>query len=81
MPHHTYSWWGPPLESLLRLVLGDKDVSGALVIDIVTDQIQYSCYPVFHYTHGHTGVRHMVCGTKCHTEQSVNTTYMLRATS
>ena len=20
--------------------------------------------------HGHAGVRHMVCGTKCHTEQS-----------
>ena len=36
--------WGPPLESSLRLVLGDEDVSGVLVIDIVTDQTQYSCY-------------------------------------
>ena len=54
VPHHTYTWWGAPLESMgsplefsLRLVLGDEDVSGALVIDIVTDHIQYSCYHVF----------------------------------
>ena len=51
--HHTYTWWGPPLESvgatskILRLVLGDEDVSGALVIDIVIDQTQYSYYLVY----------------------------------
>ena len=44
---HLLNPWGPPLESSLRLVLGDEDVSGALVIDIITDQIQYSCYIVF----------------------------------
>ena len=68
---HLLNPWGPPLESSLRLVLGDEDVSGVLVIDIVTDQTQYSCYTWYsRYMHGHAGVRHMVCGTKCHTEQS-----------
>ena len=62
---------GAPLESLLRLVLGDKDVSDALVIDIITDQTQYSCYLYFRYTDNHAGIWHMVCGTKCYTEQSV----------
>ena len=54
VPHHTYPWWGhlsnpwgPLLESSLRLVLSDEDVSGALIIDIVIDQTQYSCYIVF----------------------------------
>jgi len=47
VPHHTYPWWGPPLESSLRLVLGDEDAFSALVIDIITDQTQYSCYIVF----------------------------------
>ena len=54
VPRHAYTWWGPPpksvgspLESSLRLVLGDEDVSGAFVIDSVTDQTQYSYYIVF----------------------------------
>ena len=68
---HLLNLWGPPLESSLRLVLGDEDVSGVLVIDMVTDQTQYSCYTWYsRYMHGHAGVRHMVCGTKCHMEQS-----------
>jgi len=37
---HHFNPWGSPLESSLRLVLGDEDVSGALVIDIVIDQTQ-----------------------------------------
>jgi len=56
VPHHTYTWWGPLLESVgapiepsLRLVLGDEDISGALVIDIAIDQIQYSCYLMYMY--------------------------------
>ena len=66
---HLLNPRGPPLESSLRLVLGDEDVSGVLIIDIVTDQTQYSCYIRYsRYTHGHAGVRYMVCGTKCHTE-------------
>ena len=44
---HLLNPWGPPLESLLRLVLGDEDVSGALVIDMIIDQTQYSCYLVY----------------------------------
>ena len=60
----------PPLESLLRLVLGYEDVFGALVIDIVTDQTQYSYYLNSRYTHNRAGIRHMVCGIKFHTEQS-----------
>ena len=54
VPHHSntggdhlLNLWGPHLESLLRLVLGDEHVSGALVIHIVTHQTQYSCYLVF----------------------------------
>ena len=44
MPHHRHGGghllnpWGPPLESSLCLVLGDDNVSGALVIDIIIDQ-------------------------------------------
>ena len=41
---HLLNLWGLPLEFSLRLVLGDEDVSDALVIDIVTEQTQYSCY-------------------------------------
>jgi len=33
---HLLNPWGSPLESLLRLVLGDENVSGALIINIVT---------------------------------------------
>ena len=43
---HLLKPWGPPLESSLRLVLGDEDVSSALVIDIV-DHTQYSCYLIY----------------------------------
>ena len=42
-----------------------------LLLIIVTDETQYSCYIWYsRYTHGHAGVRQMVCGTKCHTELS-----------
>ena len=65
---HLLNPWEPPLESSLCLVLGDENVFGALVIDIVIDQTQYSYYLVYPYTHGHTGVRYKVCVIKCHTE-------------
>jgi len=44
---HLLNPWGPPLESSFHLVLGDEDVFGVLIIDIVTNQTQYSCYIVF----------------------------------
>ena len=47
VPHHTYMWWGPSLEFSLGLVLGDVDVSSALVIYIVIDLTWYSCYLVY----------------------------------
>jgi len=64
--------WGLPLESSLRLV-GDEDVSGALVIDIVIDQTQYSCYLVYLLYARSCWHPADVCGTKYHTEQSATT--------
>ena len=72
-----HTWWGhllnpwrPPLESSLRLVLGDENVSDALVIDIITEQTQYSCYIVFQlYAQSYWRSAHG-CGTKWYMEQS-----------
>jgi len=72
VPHHAYTWWGPPPKSVgaTSRILTPPGVGwwGCLWCScyrIVIDQIQYSCYLVYPLYHAHAGVRHMVW-TKCH---------------